>query len=64
MSKNRLIYVQARNLRHRIPRNSNVHIHWDSEDNPIVLPDKVKGFPLIHTVSLSSILNRQCWLDS
>jgi len=62
MSKNRLIYKQARNLEKAIPRDSTVYIHWDSQDNPLVLPTKQRGYGLVNVVSLDSILNKQCWL--
>ncbi|NDB79989.1 hypothetical protein EB155_08985 [archaeon] len=64
MSKNRLIYKQAKNLEKAMPKNSNVYIHWDENDNPLVLPSRQKGYSFINVVSLSSILNKQCWLDA
>lgn len=64
MSKNQLIYKQAKNLKKSLPGDSNVYIHWDEFDNPLVLPTKQKGYSFINVVSLSSILKKQCWLDS
>ena len=62
MSKNQLIYKQAKHLVKAIPRDSKVYIHWDSQDNPLVLPTKQRGYGLVNVVDLSSILNKQCWL--
>lgn len=62
MSKNQLIYKQARNLVKAIPRDSKVYIHWDAQDNPVVLPTKQRGYGFVNVVNLSSILNKQCWL--
>tara|TARA_Y100000813_G_C24069127_1_gene307849 strand:- start:403 stop:594 length:192 start_codon:yes stop_codon:yes gene_type:complete len=62
MSKNQLIYKQAKHLVKSLPTNSTVYIHWDEQDNPLVLPTKQRGYGVVTSVSLASILNKQCWL--
>ena len=62
MSKNQLIYKQAKNLQKAMPKDSKVYIHWDAHDNQVVLPTKQRGYGVINVVNLSSILNKQCWL--
>lgn len=58
---NKEIYLQAKNLKGKVPINSNVYIHWKN-NQPTVLPEKQTGYELINTVKLESILRRQCWL--
>ena len=52
------IFLQAKNLTTAIPRDSMVYIHWKN-GNPLVLPQKEKGFGVITSVRLESILRKQ-----
>ena len=51
------IFLQAKNLTTAIPRDSMVYIHWKN-GNPLVLPQKEKGFGVITSVRLESILRK------
>ena len=57
----KLIFIQAKNLTNSIPRDSMVYIHWHN-GRPLVLPDKQKGFGVITTIRLESILKKHFWL--
>jgi hypothetical protein len=52
------IFLQAKNLINAIPRDSMVYIHWKN-GNPVVLPQKERGYGMITSVRLESILRKQ-----
>ena len=54
----KLIFKQAKNLIKAIPRDSMVYIHWKN-GNPIVLPQKEKGYGVITSVRLDCILRKR-----
>lgn len=57
----KLIFKQAKNLTNALPKGSMVYIHWKN-GSPVVLPEKEKGYGVITSVRLESILNKQFWL--
>ena len=52
------IFLQAKNLMNALPQDSMVYIHWKN-GNPIVLPQKEKGYGVITSVRLDCILRKQ-----
>ena len=55
----KLIYLQAKHLTNAIPYDSMVYIHWEN-DSPIVLPDKQKGYGMVTSVRLKTIIEGNC----